>query len=253
MKRIDTINSRENMFGVGKNGFHDNADLPGQDATYVSPEWFNTVQEELCNLLELRGITLNPASKRQLYDLLTTQVDLEALADEIEANFLRKNQIIDNLTTNDADKVASARTVKELQDKKLEASDLTDASTIQKGIVQIATDQEVQASLDTSKVITPSHLGLIWAGVGKNGVDVSASRAINTIYKNTGPRSKFIAIGKSNQQAAMQLNVNDIQWGYATGSNEDSQFKTLYAIVPPQAEYGTVGSSGFRFWSEIEL
>ena len=124
MKRIDTINARENMFGIGKSGFHDNADLPGQDATYVSPEWFNTVQEELCNLLELRGITLDPASKRQLYDLLTTQADLEDLADEIEANFLRKNQIIDNLTTNDADKVASARTVKELQDTKLDKTDL---------------------------------------------------------------------------------------------------------------------------------
>ncbi len=26
MKRIDTINARETMFGVGKSGFHDNAD-----------------------------------------------------------------------------------------------------------------------------------------------------------------------------------------------------------------------------------
>ena len=117
MNRIDTINARENMFGVGKSGFHDNADLPGQDATYVSPKWFNTVQEELCNLLELRGITLDPASKRQLYDLLTTQADLEALADEIETNFIRKSQIVDNLTTNDANKVASAGTVKELNDR----------------------------------------------------------------------------------------------------------------------------------------
>ena len=129
MKRIDTINARENMFGVGKSGFHDNADLPGQDATYVSPKWFNTVQEELCNLLELRGITLDPASKRQLYDLLTTQADLEALADEIETNFIRKSQIVDNLTTNDADKVASAKQVKILQDNKLDKSSLNNTLT----------------------------------------------------------------------------------------------------------------------------
>ena len=109
MNRIDSINARENMFGIGKSGFHDNADLPGQDATYVSPEWFNTVQEELCNLLELRGITLDPASKRQLYDLLTTQADLEALADEIETNFIRKSQIVDNFTTDDATKPLSAK------------------------------------------------------------------------------------------------------------------------------------------------
>lgn len=117
MNRIDTINARENMFGAGKSGFHDNSDLPGQDATYVSPKWFNTVQEELCNILELRGIALDPEKNRQLYDLLTTQTDLEALADEIETNFIRKSQIVDNLTTNDANKVASAGTVKELNDR----------------------------------------------------------------------------------------------------------------------------------------
>ena len=127
MKRIDTINARENMFGVGKSGFHDNADLPGQDATYVSPKWFNTVQEELCNILELRGIALDPEKNRQLYDLLTTQTDLEALADEIETNFIRKSQIVDNLTTNDANKVASAGTVKELNDSKLSKLDFDDA------------------------------------------------------------------------------------------------------------------------------
>lgn len=129
MDRINTINAREDMFGVGKSGFHDNADLPGQDATYVSPDWFNAVQEELCNLLELRGITLNPLSKRQLYDLLTTQDDLEALAGEIEANFIRKSQIVDNLTTNDSTKVASANQVKILQDNKLDKSALNNTLT----------------------------------------------------------------------------------------------------------------------------
>ena len=137
MKRIDSVNARPDENGLGKAGFNDNADLPGQDATYVTPGWFNTVQEELCNLLELRGITLDPASKRQLYDLLTTQADLEALADEIETNFIRKNQIANNLTTDDATKVASARTVKELQEKKLDVTDLVDASTTQKGVVKL--------------------------------------------------------------------------------------------------------------------
>lgn len=117
MKRIDSVNARPDENGLGKAGFNDNADLPGQDATYVTPSWFNTVQEELCNLLELRGIALDPEKNRQLYDLLTTQTDLEALADEIETNFIRKSQIVDNLTTNDANKVASAGTVKELNDR----------------------------------------------------------------------------------------------------------------------------------------
>jgi len=125
MKRIDTINARENMFGVGKSGFHDNADLPGQDATYLCPEWLNAVQEELCNLLELNGINLNPESKRQLYDLLSTQADLEALASEIENNFIRKNQY---------------------------------ASTATKGIIQLASESEVLAGSDSAKAVTPETL-----------------------------------------------------------------------------------------------
>ena len=124
MKRIDSVNARPDENGLGKAGFNDNADLPGQDATYVTPGWFNTVQEELCNLLELRGISLNPESKRQLYDLLSTQTDLEALATEIENNFIRKSQIIDNLTTHDAAKPVSAKQAKKLQDEKLDKTAL---------------------------------------------------------------------------------------------------------------------------------
>lgn len=76
MKRIDTINVREDLFGSGKAGFHDNADLSGQDATYLSPDWLNSIQEELCNILELSGVALNPESKRQLFDLLLTRKNL---------------------------------------------------------------------------------------------------------------------------------------------------------------------------------
>ena len=72
---------------------------------------------------------LNPTSKRQLYDLLTTQADLEALADAIETNFIRKSQIIDNLTTNDATKPVSAAQAKNLQDNKLDKDDVVDLLT----------------------------------------------------------------------------------------------------------------------------
>ena len=54
-----------------------------------------------------------------------------------QENFINRSEIVDNLTTDDETKVASARTVKELQDKKLEETDLKDASTDQKGVVQL--------------------------------------------------------------------------------------------------------------------
>nr|WP_314371347.1 hypothetical protein [uncultured Acinetobacter sp.] len=80
MKRIDSINARPNANGAGKTGFHDNADLSGQDATYLTPSWLNQVQEELCNLLEMNGIALNSGVRDQLYQLLATNDDINALA-----------------------------------------------------------------------------------------------------------------------------------------------------------------------------
>ena len=88
-------------------------------------------------------------------------------------------------------------------------------------------------------------------GVGQTWQNVSASRAINTTYTNSTGKPIFIAIGKTNQPSDMRLDVNGIQVGYASGANEDSQSKTLYAIVPAGATYGTVGLSGFVFWSEL--
>ena len=80
MKRIDSVNARPNINGTGKTGFHDNADLSGQDATYLTPDFMNHLQEELCNLLEMNGVALNSNARDQLYQLLATNADIDALA-----------------------------------------------------------------------------------------------------------------------------------------------------------------------------
>ena len=236
MKRIDTINARENMFGVGKSGFHDNADLPGQDATYVSPEWFNTVQEELCNLLELRGIALNPASKRQLYDLLTTQADLEALATEIESNFIRKSQIIDNLTTNDATKPVSAAQAKNLQDNKLEKSALNNTLT----------------STSTTQALTAAQgkkLNDQAFGVDQRWVDVTSERVANTSYLN--PSSKPIQVAIMSSSAGdFQVSTDGVNWVWAgyVGASGDSE--CVFPSVPAGHRYRL--TSAFQKWSELK-
>ena len=250
MKRIDTINARENMFGVGKSGFHDNSDLPGQDATYVSPEWFNTVQEELCNLLELRGITLNPESKRQLYDLLTTQADLEALADEIETNFIRKSQIVDNLTTNDATKVASAKQVKILQDNKLDKTDLTDASTAQKGVVQL---NNTLTSTSTTQALTAAqgkNLNDKMFGVDQGWKNITASTILNTEYTNTNPKTIFVTgvLNGDDQNVTLTVrnkngDVFEIKCGTSPSSLGDV-YHNVSAPIAPGESYKFSRSSG---------
>lgn len=82
MKRIDSINARPNVNGTGKTGFHDNADLSGQDATYLTPDWLNHIQEELCNLLEKNNIDLDSDNKEQLYELLAVKGDVDGDLEE---------------------------------------------------------------------------------------------------------------------------------------------------------------------------
>lgn len=89
MNRIDSVNARPDANGIGKPGFHDNADVPGQDATYLTPDWLNVIQEELSNLLELRGINLDSEKRRQLFDALAGKDDLDAALDIVQS-------IIDN-------------------------------------------------------------------------------------------------------------------------------------------------------------
>jgi len=249
MKRIDTINARENMFGVGKSGFHDNADLPGQDATYVSPEWFNTVQEELCNLLELRGITLNPASKRQLYDLLTTQADLEALADEIETNFIRKSQIVDNFTTDDATKPLSAKRGKDLQDNKLDKTDLKDASTTQKGIVQL---NNTLTSTSTTEALTAAQGKVLndqAFGVGQTWINVTASRVKQTLYTNTTKKPIFILVGfvaESANSSSVVIEVDGVGGGSVGGAAT-----SVGTIVPSGSSYQVTTTRNITNWVEL--
>ncbi|WP_374527802.1 hypothetical protein [Acinetobacter sp.] len=96
-----------------------------------------------------------------LFNTLTLKIN-EIIDEKIDAE-----NIIDNLTTNDANKVASARTVKELQDKKLEKTDLEDASTVQKGIVQLATDAETKAGLNNTSAVTPGSIKAYQDEVGR--------------------------------------------------------------------------------------
>lgn len=74
MKRIDTVNARPDVNGVGKDGFHDNADVSGQDATYLDPSWCNHVQEEIANVIEGFGVELDGNNKAQLFEAIQNAI-----------------------------------------------------------------------------------------------------------------------------------------------------------------------------------
>ena len=68
MQRINSVNARPDVNGKDKVGFHDNTDLQGQDATYLTPAWCNQVQEELANAIE--AFTALNGEKDQLAKIL---------------------------------------------------------------------------------------------------------------------------------------------------------------------------------------
>lgn len=117
-----------------------------------------------------------------------------------QENFINRSEIVDNLTTDDETKVASARTVKELQDKKLEETDLKDASIEQKGIVQLNNTLTSTSVTEALTAAQGSVLNNKIIGVGQTWQNVRSERSVGVTYTNTTGRP-------------IQLNINSIGAG----------------------------------------
>lgn len=101
MHRIDSATARANVNGEGKTGFHDNGDLPNQDATYFTPDWANALQEEVAGVIEGLGLTLDKSDNGQLLKVLVQQFgEKKVLTDAIKdykALIKTERQRIDDL------------------------------------------------------------------------------------------------------------------------------------------------------------
>lgn len=95
MHRIDSATARADANGNGKTGFSDNGDLPNQDATYFTPDWANTLQEEIANVIEEFGITLDKSDNGQL---LTALVQQFAKKQTLEQTIIDYDQVFLDLT-----------------------------------------------------------------------------------------------------------------------------------------------------------
>lgn len=66
MHRIDTSTKAVDLFGAGKHGFKNGNKAMGVAATAFEAAWPNAMQEELANVVELSGATLDSADNTQL-------------------------------------------------------------------------------------------------------------------------------------------------------------------------------------------
>ena len=118
----------------------------------------------------------------------------------IDESYIKRSEIVDNLTTNDANKVASAKQVKILNDNKLESSDLKDASMEQKGIVQLNNTLTSTSVTEALTAAQGSVLNNKIIGVGQTWQNVRSERSVGVTYTNTTGRP-------------IQLNINSIGAG----------------------------------------
>ena len=89
-------------------------------------------------------------------------------------------------------------------------------------------------------------------GFHQGWTTVTASRAYGTVYVNQTSAPIFLAISfyhTNNREA--QLWIDGTLSGEVTTSNEDSQRKTLYGIVPRGQGYILNGNLDIRSWAEL--
>lgn len=67
MERINSSGAATDMFGSGKPGFTDGDPDSDTDATQLNAHFMNTVQEELCKIVESTGATLNSSDRTQVW------------------------------------------------------------------------------------------------------------------------------------------------------------------------------------------
>ncbi|MFJ5159434.1 carbohydrate kinase [Pantoea sp. NPDC088449] len=70
MHRIDTSTAQVDKFGTGKNGFTGGNPQTGELPTALDENFFDAVQEEICNVIEVAGITLVKGTRNQLLSAL---------------------------------------------------------------------------------------------------------------------------------------------------------------------------------------
>lgn len=102
---------------------------------------------------------------------------------------------------------------------------------------------------DGNAVIDTQVIGL---GLNQNVIDVTPWRAYGTIYVNQTSSPIFLSISflHTNKREA-QLWIDSTLVGEVTTSNEDSQRKALYGIVPPGKGYILTGNLDIRVWAEV--
>lgn len=163
--------------------------------------------------------------------------------------------IVDDLTTNDATKPLSAKQGKDLQDNKLEKDDLKDASTDQKGIVQL---NNTLTSTSNTQALTASQgkvLNDLAFGVGQNWMNVKSERSLGTTYTNTTGKPIYVIVVNEFQNYGdpIEVFVNNIKLLSVDKGNGIGWFGDTSFVVPAGQTYKVTKEVYPNIQSWVEL
>jgi hypothetical protein len=135
------------------------------------------------------------------------------------------------------------------------------ASTAAQGIVELATNAEVQTGTDTTRAVTPAGFSAASIGYGQTWQDVTGSRSFGVTYTNTTGRPIFVIVTgttPSSANGAFTLTVGGVVVAtngiVGNGGNSGQHRLPTSAIVPPGISYSaaqSVATSTLDTWVEL--
>jgi hypothetical protein len=236
-------------------------------------EFAKTGQKNTDDLDLETGFIVNRKPARQwfnwLFSTLTTKIN-----EIIDADFMPKSDVIDNLTTDDATKPVSAKQARLLQDNKLGKNENAASATncgrsvvAGNGLsgggelnvnrtVTLGTPSTVTASTTNSTTST-SHThnldvnSLPLLGVGQTWQDVTSSRSFGITYTNNTGRPIQVAVTSGGGSSGFRAYINGIEIirNYSN-YNASSPQHGITLIIPNGSTYSFTGGQ-LQIWAEL--
>lgn len=252
MHRIDTPSAQKDKFGVGKNGFTRGNPQTGTAATKLDNDYFDSIQEEICGVIEGAGIALDKTKRTQLAESINKLIgnSKAPAASMTVAGIVQLNSAVNSTAENQA---ATPKAVKMAYDlantanttaNKAKSTAETDASTTVKGRVQLnsavnstaenqaATPKAVITAYDLANGRLPLTGGTVTGNTNftgklqQAGNDVITATSIKSLFENKLTDSGYQKLP----------NGLIIQWGNVLrNKNSPSNYSITFPISYPNS------------------
>ena len=172
----------------------------------------------------------------------------------VNENYIPRSEIVDNLTTNDATKPASAKQAKLLQDNKLDKTDLKDASTTQKGIVQL---NNTLTSSATDEALTAEQGKVLHEIATGHKQYVLTNRTHSVAYQNPTDYLMFVNItaqSSSGSGREVETSQDGVTWTSIGQTGQSGDGENTFFVVLPRYFYRINGvTTSIAYWVEWRL